>query len=107
MPPGLSDEVGKPRNKGKMYISETSPMSVIDAYWEQFSGDFTLFLESRAEEVVAGGRMVLTLLGRRSRDHGDRDSTFFWDKLAQAFAFLVDLVNKLLEKKFLYDNYNS
>lgn len=99
MPPGLSDEVGKPRNKGKMYISETSPMSVIDAYWEQFSGDFTLFLESRAEEVVAGGRMVLILLGRRSREHGDRDSTFFWDILAQAFAFLVDLVNKLLEKK--------
>lgn len=48
---GSEDEVGKPRNKGQMYISETSPMSVIDAYWEQFSGDFTLFLESRAEEV--------------------------------------------------------
>lgn len=51
--------------------------------------------------------MVLILLGHRSRDHGDRNSTFFWDKLAQAFAFLVDLVNKLLEKNCLYDNYNS
>ncbi|XP_077253507.1 putative methyltransferase TCM_000336 [Tasmannia lanceolata] len=91
VPLGLFGEDGKPINKGKMYISETSPCKVIDAYFMQFQEDFMLFLKSRSEELVSEGRMVLILLGRRSRDHTDRASAFYWDLLAEAFAGMVSL----------------
>jgi len=37
---------------------------VYQAYLHQFSEDFNLFLKSRAEELVHGGGMVLTFVGR-------------------------------------------
>ena len=49
-------------------MASTSPWNVLKAYYEQFQRDFSLFLKCRAEEVVEGGRMVLTFLGRRSDD---------------------------------------
>ncbi|XP_037415712.1 inactive anthranilate O-methyltransferase 1-like [Triticum dicoccoides] len=39
---------------------------VLEAYAERFTKDFTLFPELRAKELVAGGRMVVSLVGRRS-----------------------------------------
>lgn len=41
MPEGLVDEHEKAMNKGEMYISETSPRSVIEAYMQQFQ-DFNV-----------------------------------------------------------------
>ena len=38
---------------------------VIQAYREQFRKDFTLFLKLRAQELVSGGRMVVSMLGTR------------------------------------------
>ena len=38
---------------------------VIQAYREQFRKDFTLFLKLRAQELVSGGRMVVSMLGSR------------------------------------------
>ena len=40
---------------------------VIQAYREQFRKDFTLLLKLRAQELVSGGRMVVSMLG--TRDH--------------------------------------
>ncbi|MCL7037851.1 hypothetical protein MKW94_017804 [Papaver nudicaule] len=51
-----------------IYISKSSPPSVIEAYLKQFTNDIRVFLECRSEELVDGGRMVLTLIGRRSSD---------------------------------------
>ncbi|TKY75411.1 caffeine synthase 4 [Spatholobus suberectus] len=51
-------------NKGNIYFTNTSPSAVYQAYLEQFSQDFNLFLRSRAEELVHGGGMVLTFVGR-------------------------------------------
>ncbi|KAF5959649.1 hypothetical protein HYC85_000858 [Camellia sinensis] len=39
-------------NKGKIYISMTSPPIVREAYLSQFHEDFTNFLNSRSQEVV-------------------------------------------------------
>ncbi|KVI02836.1 SAM dependent carboxyl methyltransferase [Cynara cardunculus var. scolymus] len=71
VPPGLYDKQGKSINNGSLYISKSSPLEVSKAYFEQFQEDFSLFLRSRSKELIVGGRMVLILLGRRDRSHGD------------------------------------
>ncbi|CAO2197958.1 unnamed protein product [Urochloa humidicola] len=90
VPPGLFDDAtDEPINKGKMYISSTSPLAVPVAYHRQFQRDFGLFLRSRAAEVVAGGRMVLAMLGRQTEGYIDRRTTFLWELLSESFAALV------------------
>ncbi|TVU35418.1 hypothetical protein EJB05_17306, partial [Eragrostis curvula] len=71
VPPGLSDETNTPLNKGKMFISSTSPPAVPKAYLKQFQRDFGLFLQSRAAEIVPGGAMILSTLGRKNRGYTD------------------------------------
>ncbi|MCL7037356.1 hypothetical protein MKW94_004764 [Papaver nudicaule] len=51
-------------NKGNVYMVESSPPSVVEAYLNQFERDFEFFLKCRSEEVVKGGPMVLTTSGR-------------------------------------------
>uniref|UniRef100_A0A0D9V4M1 Jasmonate O-methyltransferase n=1 Tax=Leersia perrieri TaxID=77586 RepID=A0A0D9V4M1_9ORYZ len=92
VPPGLSDETNGPVNRGKMFISSTSPPAVAAAYSRQFRRDFSLFLRSRAAEVVSGGRMVLAMLGRKDdkrSQHADRNTTLLWDLLSESLAVLV------------------
>ncbi|XP_074272752.1 putative jasmonic acid carboxyl methyltransferase 2 [Silene latifolia] len=55
-----------PKNKGKIYLSVTSPSHVIEAYKFQFRNDFLSFLKCRSQEVVLGGRMVLSFMGKMS-----------------------------------------
>ncbi|KAE8010525.1 hypothetical protein FH972_006892 [Carpinus fangiana] len=89
VPPALYDEQGRSINKGHIYISQSSPPQVSQAYYKQFQEDFNLFLRSRSEELVVGGRMVLILLGRRGQDHVDRGNFFFWELLSRSFSKLV------------------
>ncbi|XP_024047335.1 salicylate carboxymethyltransferase [Citrus clementina] len=89
VPPTLYNEMGESINKGNIYISESSPSAVSKAYFKQFQEDFTLFLRSRSEELVVGGRMVLILLGRIGPDHVDRGNSFFWELLSRSLAILV------------------
>ncbi|KAJ8442006.1 hypothetical protein Cgig2_020151 [Carnegiea gigantea] len=63
VPEGLVSNDGIALNKGNICIAKTSPPEVQKAYHTQFKRDFTLFLSSRAREVVPGGCMVLTFLG--------------------------------------------
>ena len=95
VPPGLLDETNGPVNKGKMFISSTSPPAVAAAYSRQFRRDFSLFLRSRAAEVVAGGRMVVSMLGREGERHADRNTTLLWDLLSASFAALVSQVSQV------------
>ncbi|KAK1433302.1 hypothetical protein QVD17_10212 [Tagetes erecta] len=76
-------------NKGNIYMSRTSPPSVIKAYYEQFQRDFTMFLKCRAEEMVRGGRMVLTILGRQSDDPCSKECCYVWDLLAKSLNDMV------------------
>ncbi|CDP21471.1 unnamed protein product [Coffea canephora] len=61
VPSGLVTEEGLPLNKGSIYIGKTSPKSVHDAYLDQFDRDFTNFLSARADELVSGGHLFVTL----------------------------------------------
>ncbi|XP_022978512.1 salicylate carboxymethyltransferase-like [Cucurbita maxima] len=56
-------------NKGNIFIDSTSPENVIEGFRRQFQKDFSVFLKCRAEEVVAGGGMVVTMLGRTAKEH--------------------------------------
>ncbi|XP_031253898.1 salicylate carboxymethyltransferase-like [Pistacia vera] len=75
---------GIENNKGNIYMASTSPPCVLKAYYQQFQTDFSVFLKCRSEELVAGGRMVLTFLGRRSDDPSSKECCYIWELLAMA-----------------------
>ncbi|GMI96819.1 jasmonic acid carboxyl methyltransferase [Hibiscus trionum] len=89
VPVGLQSNALKCVNKGKLYISKSSPQSVMDAYSLQFRNDFSIFLKSRSQELVPSGRMVLSFLGRKSADPTTEDSCYHWELLAQAIMSLA------------------
>ncbi|KAL0367511.1 UNVERIFIED_CONTAM: Salicylate carboxymethyltransferase [Sesamum radiatum] len=76
-------------NKENIYIGSTSPASVITAYYEQFQRDFSTFLRCRSEEVMCGGKMVLTLLGRRSESASSKECCYIWELLALSLKEMV------------------
>ncbi|KAM3363094.1 putative methyltransferase TCM [Capsicum galapagoense] len=102
VPRGLYDEQGNSLNKNSIYISEHSPSEVSKAYFDQFKEDFSLFLQSRSDELVNGGKMVLILLGREGFNHVDRGNSFFWKILYQA---LQNLISKGDVEKERLDSY--
>lgn len=89
VPPGLDSNASMPLNKGKIYISKTSPSCVLDAYSVQFQKDFSLFLQSRSAEVVPEGRMVLAFMGRSTLDPTTEESCYQWELLAQVLRSMV------------------
>ncbi|KAJ6740045.1 S-ADENOSYL-L-METHIONINE:CARBOXYL METHYLTRANSFERASE FAMILY PROTEIN [Salix purpurea] len=89
VPPSLYDKQGKPINRGSVHISASSPPLVSQAYYAQFQEDFSLFLRSRSEELTAGGRMVLIMLGRIGPDHVDRGNSFYWELLSRSLTILA------------------
>ncbi|XP_074270441.1 putative jasmonic acid carboxyl methyltransferase 2 [Silene latifolia] len=91
-------------NKGKVYLSVTSPGHVIDAYRLQFRKDFTTFLKCRSEEMVLGGRMVLSFMGRRSIDHTFEEDYYPMEFIAQALMTMVSQ-GRLKEEKV--DSFNA
>lgn len=62
----------------------TSPSNVVKAYCEQFHIDFSLFLKCRAQELVEGGCMILTLISGYSN---------CWELLSKAIDDMVMQVN--------------
>ncbi|KAI9176437.1 hypothetical protein LWI28_002824 [Acer negundo] len=55
------------------WLSQTSPPGVHKAYLEQFEKDFTRFLRLRSEELIPGGRMVLTIRGNQSKEDSTKN----------------------------------
>ncbi|KAJ1420771.1 SAM dependent carboxyl methyltransferase [Sesbania bispinosa] len=94
---------GVENNRGNIYMASTSPSNVIKAYYKQFQRDFSYFLKCRAEEVVEGGRMVLTFLGRRSDDPCSKECCYIWELMATA---LNDMVLQGIIKEEQLDTFN-
>nr|GMD90771.1 salicylate carboxymethyltransferase-like [Ipomoea batatas] len=84
-------------------MSASSPPSVIKAYYKQFESDFSTFLKCRSEELVKGGMMVLTTMGRKSEDPSSKDGCHIWDLLAMT---LNDLVAKGLVEEEKLNSFN-
>ncbi|XBI09057.1 hypothetical protein VPH35_136694 [Triticum aestivum] len=77
-------------NEGNIYIGKTTPPIVIKLFQEQFKTDFELFLALRSRELVNGGRMLLTFIGRKSEEmmmHGDVSTLF--ELVAKSLQSLV------------------
>lgn len=95
--PRLRDEAGLPLNKGKIYISTTSPAAVKEAYLTHFKEDLSLFLKSRSQEMVRNGRVFFVIPGRPSADQFPiRESLYPWEPLAQSISSLVSEVSTAL-----------
>lgn len=77
------------KNKGNIYMSSTSPPSVIKAYYKEFEKDFSNFLKYRSKELMKGGKMVLTFLGRESEDPSSKECCYIWELLSMALNELV------------------
>lgn len=76
-------------NNENVYISKSSSASVIEAYQQQFYEDFSLFLRSRAAEMVVNGRMVLSFFGRMSPDPRADEACYHWEYLSRALMSLA------------------
>ncbi|KAA0036206.1 salicylate carboxymethyltransferase [Cucumis melo var. makuwa] len=94
---------GLEENKRNIYMVNTSPKSVVEAYYKQFQEDFELFLKCRREELVKGGSMVLTLLGRRSQDPTSKECCYIWELLAMA---LNDMVSEGIIEEEKLESFN-
>ncbi|KAI9377128.1 hypothetical protein POPTR_019G022402v4 [Populus trichocarpa] len=77
--------------------------NVFKAYLEQFQKDFSLSLRLRSEEIIQGGRVVLTFIGRSIEDPRSKDCCLYWELLAKS---LLDLAAKGLVVEADIDTFN-
>lgn len=70
-------------NRGRVYVSESGPAAVLDAYRSQFHADFLAFLSCRADEMRPRGLLILTFVARRTARPTAHDC-YLWDFLADA-----------------------
>ncbi|XP_073000567.1 probable jasmonic acid carboxyl methyltransferase 2 [Typha latifolia] len=105
VPPLLQDGASfETLNKGRIFVSKTSPPCVADAYRMQFRKDFSLFLSCRANELVVGGRMVLAFMARSTPDPSREEDCYMWELLARA---LMDMVSLGLVEEEKVDSFNA
>lgn len=86
-----------------IYITKTMSPSMVKLFQQQFQKDFSLFLRLRYEELVSGGQMVLTFIGRKHENVFTGESNHLYGLLAQSLKSLVD--EGLVEKEKLESFY--
>ncbi|XP_027356713.1 7-methylxanthosine synthase 1-like [Abrus precatorius] len=97
--PNELTDAAEPINKGAIYLTKTSPPSVHKAYFAQFQEDFKFFLRSRSSELLPGGAMVLTFIGRDENN----DLINAWVIIGMALKDMAE--EKLIEQAKL-DSFN-
>ncbi|KAL6007158.1 hypothetical protein ACLOJK_032654 [Asimina triloba] len=103
VPPLLETQDGIALNKGNICIGESSHPLVLEAYSEQFQRDFSLFIGSRAQEIVHGGKMVLTMVGRTNPDPTSKECCYVAELVARA---LYDMVSEGIVEEAKADSFN-
>lgn len=87
---------GVDNNKGNIYLAKTSPPNVFKAYLEQYQSDFSFFLKCRSEELVEGGGLVVTLIGRIGEDPVYKDCCAVWETMAMGLNDMVKQVDNAI-----------
>lgn len=107
VPDGVKHDEGLALNKKNIYIAKTSTSNIIESYYEQFKCDFSRFLDQRYNELVPGGRMVLSSLGRKSLDARFGELSCLLGLLADALNSMVQegLVQKEKAESFKFPVY--
>ncbi|KAK7360066.1 hypothetical protein VNO77_02038 [Canavalia gladiata] len=98
---------GVNNNKVNIYIGSTSPSNVVKAYYDQFQRDFNLFLKCRAEEVIEGGCMVLTILGRKSENPSSEGAFYIWELMAEALDDMVKQCMRAVAEPLLVSHFGE
>ncbi|GJT25515.1 benzoate carboxyl methyltransferase [Tanacetum coccineum] len=94
---------GLENNTSNIYFSKTSAPNVFHTYQKQYANDFTNFLQLRSKELVSGGRMVFTLMGRTLSDVTFDDCCLPWEMLTHS---LLDLVKEGLVRESDITSFN-
>ncbi|KAM3323199.1 benzoate carboxyl methyltransferase-like [Capsicum chacoense] len=89
-------------NNNNIYITRTSPPPVFEGYMKQFEKDFSRFLQLRSEEIVTGGLMLLTFIGRSIPDPYGNDTAHL-DLLSKS---LIDLIHEGLIEQAELDSFD-
>ncbi|KAJ4764843.1 S-adenosyl-L-methionine-dependent methyltransferase superfamily protein [Rhynchospora pubera] len=76
-------------NRGNIYIGKTSSPLVVKLHQDQFQRDFSVFLKSRFEELVPGGQIVLTFLGRNKVDIYNGEMSSIWGLVSESINSMV------------------
>ncbi|KAL3730760.1 hypothetical protein ACJRO7_027743 [Eucalyptus globulus] len=104
VPANLVSEFESSLNKGHIYLARASPKSVHEAYLDLFMRDMTLFLKSRSEELVPGGRMMFTMIGRDMSVNLPEDQVAnLWELLGMTIS---DMVQEGLIEEEKLDDFN-
>ncbi|KAI3448994.1 hypothetical protein Pfo_005659 [Paulownia fortunei] len=80
---------GLESNRENIHMAMASPPEVFQAYAKQYQRDFYTFLSSRGEEMIPGGRMALTFVGRSVEDPSTKDDCAHFTLLANT---LLDMI---------------
>ncbi|KAK9075330.1 hypothetical protein SSX86_003653 [Deinandra increscens subsp. villosa] len=94
---------GLKNNLLNIYMAKSSPPNVFQEYGKQFKSDFMKFLQLRSEEIVCGGHMVLTLVGRSVADPTSNDGCCLLQLHAQS---LLDMVKEGLVQESDINSFN-
>ncbi|KAI7748634.1 hypothetical protein M8C21_012434, partial [Ambrosia artemisiifolia] len=94
---------GLENNKLNIYMAKTSPTNVFEAYRKQFEKDFTKLLTLRSQEMISGGRMILTIPSRSIADPTSDDCCIIWELLAKS---LVDMFKEGLVQDSKINSFN-
>ncbi|XP_051115922.1 loganic acid O-methyltransferase-like [Andrographis paniculata] len=104
VPKTVCDSKSPAWNPGRIYYTkDRSPKAMADAYAEQFNKDMQSFISARAQEIVPGGLMVLTMPGICDRDSPSRYSIGFFEFLG---TILMEMANEGTVEKGDVDAFN-